>query len=427
MSNYTDYGLGCIPSEEDRRDYQFNTLINCAGNYPNEYLAPIPDVRLNQGNTMMCNAFALSMARYIYELNDSGNTKLFSPSYIYANRGDFDYKGEGMITRQSLNCLVKNGVCYVGTFNKLGTYSELVEEYKKNKSYLDNEAYPYRTSSYYALQNDNEIKQSILTTGCAIAAYNVYDNWYNVDCDGKIQPNYGMNHGGHCILLVGWTKNNEWIILNSWGRTWGDNGLGYIPMTIQKNEAWCILDDIQEVFFKSLKDCENHWAKTSINKAIQQGILKGYDDGTFKPDNPITRAEACAIIAKLDGYDNREYYSSNFKDVVKDDWFFNSVTYCYTHSRISGYPDGNFKPYNYLTRAEACKILSLVGKIKIKPELTNSNFADVNITHWACRFINAMVDRKFITGYEDNTFKPDKSITRAEFITIVDRMSFLNN
>ena len=108
MDKYTEHGLGCLPFEEDDRDFQFKELINCVGNYPEEYLTPIPDVRLDQGNTNMCNAFAVSMARYIYEMNDSGNTRLFSPSYIYANRGASDYKGEGMITRQSLSCLTKN-------------------------------------------------------------------------------------------------------------------------------------------------------------------------------------------------------------------------------------------------------------------------------------------------------------------------------
>lgn len=420
------YGLGCMPYEADERDYQFNDLINCATVYPDEYISPIPDVRLNQGGTMMCNAFALSMARYIYELNDSGNARLLSPSYIYANRSQYDYKGEGMNTRQSLNCLVSNGSCYIGSFNKLGTYAELSAEYNANKQALDKEAYPYRISSYYALYDNNQIKQSILTTGCAIAAYNVYDNWYNVRKDGKILSNYGTNHGGHCILIVGWTKENEWIILNSWGRSWGDNGLGYIPMSIPRNEAWCALDNVQEIFFTTLKDCENHWARRSIDKAVQTGILKGYDDGLFLPDNSITRAEACAIVAKLDGYDGTELYDSNFSDVTKNDWFFTYVEYCSLRNRVAGYSDGTFRPLVNLTRAEACKILALLGKIKVQAEIKTTYFNDVNKTHWGCRFINAMYDSGYISGYDDNTFKPDGYITRAEFITIINRMGLLD-
>ena len=100
--------------------------------------------------------------------------------------------------------------------------------------------------------NDNEIKQAIITSGCVVAAYNVYDNWYRTGSDGKVGNNYGKNYGGHCILIVGWTENNEWIILNSWGRTWGDGGLGYVPMTTKINEAWCLVDNVQEIFFKSL-------------------------------------------------------------------------------------------------------------------------------------------------------------------------------
>lgn len=374
----------------------------------------------------MCNAFAVSMARYIYELNDSGNTKLFSPAYIYANRGASDYKGEGMITRQSLSCLTKNGVCYLGSFSALGLYNVLSQEYNSKKKELDKEAYPYRITSYYALYNDNEIKQAIITSGCVVAAYNVYDNWYRTGSDGKVGNNYGKNYGGHCILIVGWTKNNEWIILNSWGRTWGDGGLGYVPMSTQKNEAWCLVDNVQEVFFNSLKDCEDHWAKTTIDKAVQQGIIKGYEDGTFRPDSAIMRAEACAIIAKIRGYKEGEFIATPFSDISSSEWYSNYVGYCVLHNLVTGYGDGNFKPYNNLTRAEASKILCLLGMVRVKPEINGTRFSDVSTNHWAIRFINAMYDNGYINGYEDGSFKPSQNITRAEFISVIDKLGLLD-
>ena len=420
----TQYGLGCLPFEEDDRDYKFKDLISCVGQYPEEYIPILHSARLNQGLTSMCTAFALATSRYMFELHDSNNNKMFSPGYIYGNRDTLDYKGEGMMIRQALKTLQKYGVCYLTSFNKIGSYVDCKTEYESKKDEYNSEAYPYRISSYWGIGSDNEIKQSIITNGFAIVSYNVYDNWYNVGTDGKIANNYGKNYGAHCVLLVGWTKNNEWIVLNSWGRSWGDNGLGYIPMSIYKNEAWCVLDNIQETFFKSLKDIDNHWAKTSINKAVQYGIIKGYEDGTFRPDEPITRAEAAIILANVHGYKG-EFKSTSFKDVPLDAWYKNQVGYCENHSLFTGYEDGTFRPYNNLTRAEAAKLLCIIGKVTVKPEIKNEYFKDVPKKHWACRFINALYENHYIKGYENGFFNPDGYITRAEFITIVDRLGLI--
>lgn len=426
MTTEIKYGLGCEPFVEDNRDYKFNDLYPCAsGTYPIEYLPSIPDIRLNQGMTSMCVAFALSLSRYMHELEQSNNKKLLSPGYIYGNRASLDWKGEGMYVRQALNTLKKYGVCYSSSLNITGTYQECKAAYDSNKNELDTEAYPYRISSYWRLYNDNAIKQSIMTIGYAVVSYNVYDNWYNVGKDGRIGLNSGTNHGAHAVLLTGWTKNGEWRFNNSWGSNWGDNGIGYVPMTVTMNEAWSLMDNIQENFFTSLKDVKNHWAKASIDKAVQYGILKGYEDGTFKPDEPITRAEACAIVAKLTNYTNENYNNSPFSDVTKDDWYFNYVVHCQIHNKVNGYEDGTFRPNNRLTRAEATKLLTLISKIYINSTIKDSAFTDVSKSHWAIKFINALTDRGVINGYEDGTFRPDSNITRAEFITIVDRLNLI--
>lgn len=420
------HGLGCLPYEKDDRDYNFGDLISGGGNYPISYKSLIPDFRMDQGLSQMCVSFATSVARYMYEINDSGNAKIFSPAYIYANRAPSDYQGEGMIVRQALSGLVNNGVCHLSKLSFTGSYQESRNRYLKVKAEADANAKPFRISSYYALYTDDQIKQAILTTGAAVAAYNVYDNWYNVKADGNIGSNYGTSHGSHCILIVGWTSDNKWIIINSWGSVWGDNGIGYIPMTNPKNEAWCMLDNVQEVFFKSLKDVEGHWAKASIDKAVQQGVLKGYEDGSFKPDNNITRAEASAIIAKIGGYDNdTKNIRSIFPDIYPNDWFWAYVSYCYQKGFISGYQDGEFKPYNELTRAEACKILCSVAKLNVRVDAKTNSFNDIK-GHWAYRWIATMDQQGYLTGYEDGSFKPDNKITRAEFITMIDRMGLIS-
>lgn len=418
------YGLGCQPYTIDERDYKFNDLINCGAVYPIEYISPLPSYRLNQGNTNMCAAFAISTARYMYELNDSRNTELFSFSYIYANRATTDYKGEGLVIRQALNNLIKSGVCYLKSFDDMGDYQSVHRKYTTRMFTLNEEAYPYRVSSYYLLNNDNEIKQAVITTGSAVVSYNVWDNWYNVKSDGKIPNVYGKYYGGHAVLIVGWTANNEWIILNSWGDNWGDNGLGYISMSQTKNEVWCIVDNVQEIFFQSLKDIQKHWAYSSIDKAVRKGIIKGYEDETFKPDNNLTRAEVCAIIAKLNKFAECEVESDGFVDIPSNAWYKNYVYYCKNKGYITGYEDGTFRPLNALTRAEATKILCNICNINVSSS-DNCIFNDIE-SHWGKDYIMAMYKKGAINGYETGNFAPNDKITRAEFITMIDRLKLLN-
>lgn len=108
-----------------------------------------------------------------------------------------------------------------------------------------------------------------------------------------------------------------------------------------------------------------------------------------------------------------------------DAWYKNQVGYCENHSLFTGYEDGTFRPYNNLTRAEAAKLLCIIGKVTVKPEIKNEYFKDVPKKHWACRFINALYENHYIKGYENGLFNPDGYITRAEFITIVDRLGLI--
>ncbi len=71
-----------------------------------------------------------------------------------------------------------------------------------------------------------------------------------------------------------------------------------MPYEYPINEAWAIVDEVKEIFFMMFKDIENHWAKDDIQAAADAGIAKGYDDGTFKPDKPVTRAEVTAMIMR---------------------------------------------------------------------------------------------------------------------------------
>ena len=135
------------------------------------------------------------------------------------------------------------------------------------------------------------------------------------------------------------------------------------------------------------KDANNKWYSDEINFAVSKGFISGYSDGTFKPNQGITRAEFAQMIAVFvkDGYPG----SSNFKD-VKGHWASNAIDQLYGNKKIKGFPDGSFKPDQKLTRAEAVTVLnSVFGRNTKSTSFANVNtnslkkFSDVPMSHWA--------------------------------------------
>lgn len=135
------------------------------------------------------------------------------------------------------------------------------------------------------------------------------------------------------------------------------------------------------------KDANNKWYSDEINFAVSKGFISGYSDGTFKPNQGITRAEFAQMIAVFvkDGYPG----SSNFKD-VKGHWASNAIDQLYGNKNIKGFPDGTFKPDQKLTRAEAVTVLnSVFGRNTKSTSFANVNtnslkkFSDVPMSHWA--------------------------------------------
>lgn len=138
-----------------------------------------------------------------------------------------------------------------------------------------------------------------------------------------------------------------------------------------------------------LSDIANHWAKKEIEYLLGKGIISGYPDGRFNPDGKITRAEFVKIINSVFNFD--ETGKVNFKDVNKNDWFYEEVAKAIKAGYISGYTDGTFKPNQNITREEAAKVLGVVYEID-ELEKSTVEFKDANkINSWAKGYVNALV------------------------------------
>ena len=145
----------------------------------------------------------------------------------------------------------------------------------------------------------------------------------------------------------------------------------------------------------------------------------GYPEGFFYPDANITRAETVSLFSKLYGAaaaGNNQIFS----DVPENAWYFQAVQQMCAQGLISGYEDGTFRPQFPVTRAE---FAVLVTKFLEQTPVASTNypFSDIS-AHWAAPYINSASQSGFISGYEDGTFQPDHSITRAEAAAMLNRV-----
>ncbi len=158
-----------------------------------------------------------------------------------------------------------------------------------------------------------------------------------------------------------------------------------------------------------------------------KSYIVGYEDGTFKPEGNMTRAEAAAIFARNIAERKGERISkakSSFTDVAANLWYSKYISYLEKYDIIKGYDDGTFKPDEQITRAEFVTMCARFYNLFDKTTDAKSNkFTDVASSHWAYKFINSATAMDWINGYADGSFKPDNNITRAEVVAIVNRVT----
>ncbi len=164
-------------------------------------------------------------------------------------------------------------------------------------------------------------------------------------------------------------------------------------------------------------DIDEHWARESIRELVDKGIVKGYDDYRFDPNGTLTRAEAATFIARA--YSLKPSGAARtFPDVTRDHWAMETVASAAARGIIQGYPDGTFRPNDPVTRAEMTVMAALASGQSGK-SATGTSFTDVSPDHWAASYIYAFVDGGQLQGFKDGTFRPNGRATRAEFATLL--------
>lgn len=253
---------GCIPQPKDKRDWEVTELIPLkAIKLPKEYCSDIPyEWIYDQGNSSECCACAYSLIRAMQEKEQSGLDERFSPSFTYANRNKED-NYEGMMLRKCCSKGREGSVLW-SSFPNFYSYKRAREIFDKNKISLLNQARPFRISSFYTARTTEEIKMGVYLTKAVLIGIDVTESFYYPDKDGIVT--FGKNEeslGGHAIIICGWRYIDNkpyWIIINSWGKSWGVNGCCYISFDdlsrLLMDDAYVLVDDVNETIISEYRE-----------------------------------------------------------------------------------------------------------------------------------------------------------------------------
>ena len=160
---------------------------------------------------------------------------------------------------------------------------------------------------------------------------------------------------------------------------------------------------------------------TGLNGDDHFAYIVGYPDGNVKPGSSITRAEVATIFFRLLTEDVRtanSTQSNSLSDVSRGQWFNHAISTLSSMGIVKGNPDGTFDPDAPITRAE---FAAIAARFDDKNTNNTSNFSDI-ASHWAKDEIGVAANKGWINGYPDSTFRPDQYITRAEAMTLVNRV-----
>ncbi|MBD3921785.1 S-layer homology domain-containing protein [Paenibacillus sp. PR3] len=188
-------------------------------------------------------------------------------------------------------------------------------------------------------------------------------------------------------------------------------------VTLEPKVTAAVKDDPNVLIFSDIK---GHWAKEAIERAAALGITSGYPDGTFRPGNKVTRAEFTTMITHAFTLQSATGITPEFADAAMlPQWAKTSIAEAAGAGIVTGYADGTFRPNQLITRTEMTAILVRVLDLQMNAQ-GKPTFADTDqIPAWAQPSIVAAVNAGIIKGTGGNNFSPKSNASRAESVTII--------
>ncbi|NLK52417.1 MAG: S-layer homology domain-containing protein, partial [Syntrophomonadaceae bacterium] len=187
------------------------------------------------------------------------------------------------------------------------------------------------------------------------------------------------------------------------------------PTAPEPDEAAEATIEVEEEGSKLFSDLDGHWAAANINKLVVKGVITGYPDGQFKPENHITRAEFATVVIKA--YQLQTPSGKVFNDTANH-WARDYIATAAGAGLVNGYNATEFGPDDLITREQMAVMIVKVKQLKGTAfRITFTDAAD--IAAWAQESVATAIENNLITGYPDNTFRPKGQATRAEAVTLV--------
>lgn len=158
----------------------------------------------------------------------------------------------------------------------------------------------------------------------------------------------------------------------------------------------------------------------AIEYLSEVGIINGYPDGTFKPDNPVNRVEFLKLVLASSEIETDVNEPANFPDIENDQWYSKYVRKAYKEGWIEGYPDGTFKPEQPINKVEALKIIGEVQNWNLPASLDTPPFLDIELNEWYSPYISYAKDKNFLEETTHN-FIPETLYSRAKISELLFR------
>lgn len=275
---------GAIDSVENIRDYEYEAYTGATeikDNFPKKFqLQPQTIKEQVVGKCVMCAAATIFEARYGIQ---------FSEDWGYGRFRFETETSEGMIASRAISMLKDIGLIPKTLFDVELEMPKIKEAVKKFPEY-DEIAKSYPMSGFVkvhsgdtstGLKKDLQIKDAITKYQLPLFA---------------VSPD-GFKGGRHAIAINGWDdEQDKYIIQNSWGESYGDNGVGLLSKD-KVSDVWVFLFEPIQLPFEDVK--EDDWFFDDVKQCYLSGLIKGKSETIFDPEAPITRAEACAMMNRL--------------------------------------------------------------------------------------------------------------------------------
>ncbi|QNK55980.1 S-layer homology domain-containing protein [Paenibacillus sp. PAMC21692] len=220
-------------------------------------------------------------------------------------------------------------------------------------------------------------------------------------------------------VLLCWLneETGQWMPLDNRKVDWEKGVAGGTTNHFTKFAVIAVTEEKAETDVR-FTDIQGHWAEKSIVELAEKGALHGYTDGSFMPDLEITRAEFAVILVQALDYTDKE--GKTFNDMANH-WARHAVSTAHAYGVVHGYNDNTFAPDDPITREQMTKMIMNALQLETKPFVRT--FADQNkISKWAREAVAAAAESGLIIGYPDNTIRPQAHATRAEAASLIGRL-----